>query len=103
MLAFESVMEIRAMQPRDWPAVRAIYEQGLATRQATFETEAPAWETWDAGHLSEPRLVAERDGEVVGWAALSPASRRPCYAGVVDESVYVRAEARGQRVGTSLL
>jgi L-amino acid N-acyltransferase YncA len=96
-------MEIRPMQPSDWPAVRAIYEQGLATRQASFETEAPEWEAWDAGHLAGLRLVAERDGEVVGWAALSPASRRPCYAGVVEESVYVAAEARGQGVGSNLL
>jgi L-amino acid N-acyltransferase YncA len=103
MLPFESVMEIRAMQPSDWPAVREIYEQGLATRQATFETTAPSWAEWDEGHLAEQRLVAAQEGKVVGWAALSPASRRPCYAGVVEESVYVRAEARGQGVGTSLL
>jgi L-amino acid N-acyltransferase YncA len=96
-------MEIRTMQPSDWPAVRAIYEQGLATRQASFETETPDWEAWDAAHFTELRLVAERDGEVVGWSALSPASRRPCYAGVVEESVYVAEEARGQGVGTKLL
>jgi L-amino acid N-acyltransferase YncA len=96
-------MEIRAMRATDWPAVKAIYEQGLATRQATFETSAPSWEEWDAGHLAEPRLVAEREGEVVGWAALSPVSLRACYAGVVEESVYVRAEARGQGVGSGLL
>ncbi len=91
------------MQPSDWPAVRSIYEQGIATGQATFETEAPSWEDWDAGHLAEPRLVAEHDGEVVGWAAVSPVSRRSCYAGVVDESVYVDEQARGEGVGTALL
>jgi L-amino acid N-acyltransferase YncA len=96
-------MEIRQMRTDDWPAVQAIYEQGIATRQATFETEAPSWEEWDAGHLAQPRLVAEDEGGVVGWAALSPVSRRPCYSGVVEESVYVAAQARGQRVGTSLL
>jgi L-amino acid N-acyltransferase YncA len=96
-------MEIRAMQTDDWPAVKAIYEQGIATRQATFETEAPAWDDWDAGHLAEPRLVAERAGGVVGWAALSRASSRPCYAGVVEESVYIAESARGQGVGTRLL
>jgi L-amino acid N-acyltransferase YncA len=96
-------MEIRTMQPSDWPAVRAIYEQGLATRQATFETEVPSWEGWDAGHLAELRLVAERDGQVIGWTALSPTSRRDCYAGVAEESVYVAESARGQGLGKALL
>lgn len=91
------------MRTDDWPAVKAIYEQGIATRLATFETEAPSWDDWNAGHLAEPRLVAERDGQVVGWAALSPASRRPCYAGVAEESVYVAEDARGQGAGRALL
>ena len=91
------------MQPSDWPAVREIYEQGLATRRASFETQAPEWDAWNAAHLAELRLVAERTGEVVGWAALSPASSRPCYAGVVEESVYVAEAARGQGVGSNLL
>jgi L-amino acid N-acyltransferase YncA len=96
-------MEIRAMRTDDWPAVKMIYEQGIATRLATFETEAPAWEAWDGAHLAGPRLVAEEDGEVMGWAALSPVSRRPCYAGVVEESVYVAEGARGRGLGTALL
>jgi L-amino acid N-acyltransferase YncA len=96
-------MEIRAMRTDDWPAVKTIYEQGIATRLATFETAAPAWEAWDGAHLAGPRLVAEEDGEVMGWAALSPVSRRPCYAGVVEESVYVAEGARGRRLGTALL
>jgi phosphinothricin acetyltransferase len=91
------------MRPTDWPAVKAIYEQGIATRQATFETEAPSWEDWDADHLADLRLVAERDGEIVAWAAFSPTSRRRCYAGVVEESVYVAEAARGDGVGTALL
>jgi L-amino acid N-acyltransferase YncA len=96
-------MEIRAMRAEDWPAVKAIYEQGIATRQATFEEEAPSWKEWDGGHLPDPRLVAERDGEVVGWACLSPTSRRECYAGVVENSVYVAESARGEGVGKALL
>jgi L-amino acid N-acyltransferase YncA len=96
-------MEIRAMRTEDWPTVKTIYEQGIATRLATFETEAPAWEAWDAAHLAGPRLVAEENGEVMGWAALSPVSRRPCYAGVVEESVYVAEGARGQGIGAALL
>ncbi len=91
------------MRTDDWPAVKTIYEQGIATRLATFETEAPAWEAWDGAHLAGPRLVAEEDGEVMGWAALSPVSRRPCYAGVVEESVYVAEGARGRGLGTALL
>jgi L-amino acid N-acyltransferase YncA len=91
------------MRAADWPAVKAIYEQGIATQQATFETEAPAWEVWDAGHLAAPRLVAEEAGAVVGWAALSPASRRACYAGVVEGSVYVAEDARGRGIGIALL
>jgi L-amino acid N-acyltransferase YncA len=96
-------MEIRAMRAEDWPAVKSIYEQGVATRQATFETEAPDRDSWDADHLSEPRLVAEENGAVVGWAALSPVSRRSCYAGVVEGSVYVAEDARGRGVGRALL
>ncbi len=87
----------------DWPAVRAIYEEGIATGNATFETEAPSWESWDAAHLAEHRLVARLDDEVVGWAALSPVSERCVYAGVAEVSVYVAWHARGQGVGRALL
>ena len=91
------------MRTEDWPAVKAIYEQGIATKNATFDTEAPAWEDWDEGHLSGPRLVAERDGAIVAWAALSPTSRRAAYAGVVENSIYVDETARGQGIGRELL
>jgi phosphinothricin acetyltransferase len=92
---------IRVLEAKDWPAVRAIYEEGIATGQATFETEAPSWEHWDGAHSSA--LVAEEDGEVVGWAALSPYSPRAVYAGVAEESVYVAERVRGRGVGRSLL
>jgi L-amino acid N-acyltransferase YncA len=98
-----TIVEIRAMQPGDWPAVREIYEQGIATKEATFETAAPSWAEWDAGHLVDLRLVAEEEGAVVGWAALSPVSRRACYAGVAEDSVYVTESARGRGVGAALL
>src|SRR5580765_5369796 len=88
-------MEIRDMTADDWPAVKEILEQGIATGQATFATEAPTWVEWDADHLPAPRLVASLDGGVAGWAALSPTSRRACYAGVVEDSVYVAERARG--------
>lgn len=94
---------LRRMQADDWPAVRRIYEQGIATGHATFETAAPGWESWDREHLEDCRLVAEREGVVVGWVALSPVSGRCVYAGVAEVSVYVAAAARGQGVGRRLL
>jgi L-amino acid N-acyltransferase YncA len=95
---------IEALTAADWPGVRAIYEEGIATRNATFETEAPEWEAWDATHLAAHRLVARRDdGRVVGWAAVSPYSDRCAYGGVAEVSVYVAGDARGQGVGTTLL
>jgi phosphinothricin acetyltransferase len=100
--AQQSTVSIRALRPEDWPAVRAIYEEGIRGGNATFETEPPPWETWNAAH-SEPRLVAESDGAVVGWAALSPVSDRCCYQGVGDVSVYVAEAARGSGVGRMLL
>ena len=91
------------MQPSDWPSVRDIYEQGIATKQATFDTTAPSWEEWNARHLTDARLVAERDGEVLAWAALSPVSARAAYAGVAEESIYVAEGARGEGIGSALL
>jgi len=100
------VLQIGRLAHADWPAVSAIYAEGIAGRTATFETEVPGWEAWDAGHLPEPRLVArrgDRHGEVVGWAALSPVSRRAVYAGVAEASLYVAAAARRGGVGRALL
>jgi phosphinothricin acetyltransferase len=99
-------MEVR-IEPltlADWPAVRTIYEQGISTGHATFQTHAPDWEAWDRGHLTTCRLVArDDDGTVLGWAALSPVSARPVYAGVAEVSVYVAADTRGKGVGRVLL
>ncbi len=95
-------MEIRDLRPTDWPEVAAIYEDGIRTGNATFETGVPSWEDWDAAH-PEHRLVAELDGRAAGWAALSPTSDRSCYRGVADNSVYVAAWARGRGVGRALL
>jgi L-amino acid N-acyltransferase YncA len=96
------------MRPEDWPAVRAIYLEGIATGNATFEQNAPEWEKWDAGHLLGTRIVArsggdEVDGEVLGWAALSPVSGRCVYAGVAEISVYVAERARGRGAGRLLM
>jgi phosphinothricin acetyltransferase len=91
------------MRADDWPGVERIYAAGIATGDATFETEPPAWEAFDAGRLAAHRLVAERDGKVVGWAAVSGVSERCVYAGVVEHSVYVDPAHAGQGVGTALL
>ena len=91
------------MCAEDWDAVRAIYREGIVTGNATFETDAPAWEAWDKGHLRACRLVARAGGRVMGWAALSPVSGRCVYAGVAEVSVYVSASARGQGIGKALL
>jgi phosphinothricin acetyltransferase len=96
-------LEIRAMRPEDWPRVASIYEAGIATGDATFETEAPPWESWDEDHLAEPRLVASRAGAVVGWGALSPVSDRCAYQGVAEVSVYVDPKAARQGVGRAVL
>jgi L-amino acid N-acyltransferase YncA len=97
------VIAIADMLPRDWAAVRAIYEEGMATGDASFDTEAPNWESWDAGHLPAPRLVARDGDEVVGWAALSPVQRKSAYRGVAEGSVYVAARARRSGVARALI
>jgi L-amino acid N-acyltransferase YncA len=96
-------VELRPLRPADWPAVAEIYWDGMRDGLATFETEVPAWDAWDAAHLPHHRLVADLMGDVVGWAALAPASSRPCYRGVVENSVYVARAARGLGIGRRLL
>jgi L-amino acid N-acyltransferase YncA len=91
------------MLTRHWNEVREIYAEGLATGDATFETEAPEWRRWDATHLSCCRLVALEGVRVAGWAALSPVSTREVYAGVAEVSVYVGARFRGAGLGRKLL
>lgn len=98
-----SDVPIRTLTPEDWPSVRRIYEEGIATGHATFERTAPAWEEWDRAHLSDHRFAATIDGSVIGWAALSPVSERCVYTGVAEVSVYVAAGARGRGVGVELL
>jgi phosphinothricin acetyltransferase len=97
-------LAIEPMTPADAAAVLAIYEAGIATGHATFQTEVPAWEEWDARHMRSPRLVArDKAGAVLGWCALSPVSRRAVYAGVAEESVYVAPAAHRRGVGRALL
>ncbi len=94
---------IRPMLPSDWPEVRRIYLEGISTGNATFETEAPSWEKWDAGHLADCRHVVQDGAKVLGWAALTPISSRQVYRGVTEVSVYVAQSARGKGVGKALL
>jgi L-amino acid N-acyltransferase YncA len=107
---------ILPMPSEVWPSIREIYREGIATGNATFETELPDWEKWDRSHCKDCRLVAfepfEKDSEfliplekltVIGWAALSPVSARHVYRGVAEVSVYVAATARGRGVGKALL
>jgi L-amino acid N-acyltransferase YncA len=96
-------IQIEPIRPADWPRIREIYREGIATGQATFETDAPSWERWDAAHLMFARLVARREDEIVGWAALSPVSNRCVYGGVAEVSVYVSSVSRGAGVGRALL
>ena len=91
------------LTPADWTEVRRIYLEGIATGNATMETEAPAWEAWDRAHRPDCRLAARGDGRLLGWAALSPVSERCAYGGVAEVSVYVSDEARGRGVGRALL
>ena len=91
------------MHPEDWSRVREIYEQGIATGNATFETRSPEWEAWDAKHLPAPRLAARDADVILGWAALSRASAREVYRGVCEVSVYVDRDARGRGVGGALM
>jgi phosphinothricin acetyltransferase len=90
------------MRPENWDAVRAIYLEGIATGNSTFEQSAPDWPAWDQGHLP-CRLVARAENQVPGWTALSAVSRRPVYAGVTEFSIYVAERARGRGIGAALL
>jgi len=94
---------ISDLRPSDWESVKVVYLEGIATGQATFETEAPSWEAWDKGHLACARLVARDAERISGWAALSPVSRRRAYAGVAEVSIYVAQDHRSSGIGTALL
>ena len=103
MIGVDETIEIDQMCESDWEDVRRIYLEGIKTGNATFQQDAPSWEEWDKGHVSECRLVARTQGTVIGWAALSPTSSRCVYSGVAEVSVYVSQDHRGNGVGRRLL
>jgi L-amino acid N-acyltransferase YncA len=101
-------VRIEALRAADWPEVAAIYAEGIATGNATFETQVPSWQQWDHHHLAAHRLLArstppQGDGHLLAWAALAPVSDRCVYAGVAETSIYVAERARGHRIGQRLL
>ncbi len=103
MIGVDESIEIDRMHEDDWEDVRRIYLEGIKTGNATFQQDAPSWDEWDKGHVSECRLVARSQGTVIAWAALSPTSSRCVYAGVAEVSVYVSEHHRGGGVGRRLL
>lgn len=96
-------LAVQPLAESHYAAVSGIYLQGIATGNATFQTEAPDWQSWQAGHLPHSRLVALSGTEVAGWAALSPVSGRCVYKGVAEVSVYIGAGFRGRGAGSLLL
>jgi phosphinothricin acetyltransferase len=97
------MVDVEKMHHEDWGAVRIIYSEGIATGNATFETEVPEWEDWNRSHLHDCRLVAKDGSRVVGWAALTPVSSRCIYSGAAEVSVYVAISERGRGIGKALL
>lgn len=96
-------MQIRPMTANDWESVMYIYQEGIATGNATFETSAPNGPAWNKAHMEKHRFVAEVDGKIAGWIALTPVSSRCVYAGVAEVSVYVGTAYQGRKVGSALL
>jgi len=94
---------IEEMKDESWETVRRIYNDGIATKNATFQTEAPEWEAWDQSHRKDCRLVARIDNQIAGWAALSNVSNRCVYAGVAEVSIYIDSDFRGMGVGDQLM
>lgn len=96
-------ISIEAMQDKNSNQVLDIFQQGIDTKNATFETRVPTWEAWDRDHVSACRLVVRVDDRVIGWGALSPTSSREAYVGVAEVSIYLRLDSAGKGVGSRLL
>ena len=96
-------ISIQMMTAGDWPDVARIYAEGLETGNATFQQVVPTWEEWNSGHLYSCRLIAVVENTIAGWAALSPVSSRPVYAGVAEVSVYIGKDFRSRKIGDCLM
>ncbi|MDW3651597.1 MAG: N-acetyltransferase family protein [Bacteroidia bacterium] len=96
-------IQLRKMTATDWPRVKDIYQKGLDLGYASFETEAPAWEKWDATHLTDCRYVAETSEGILGWIALSKVSAREVYKGVAEVSIYIDPAQSGRGLGKKLM
>jgi phosphinothricin acetyltransferase len=96
-------VKLRALLATDWETVVQIFQEGIVTKLATFRTQVPTWSAWDQGHLEHSRIVSLVEGQVVGWAALSPVSSRPAYRGVAEVSIYVSTQILGAGIGSRLL
>lgn len=96
-------MTIEAMADEDWSEVARIYQEGMDTNLATFQTTCPPYDQWDAGHLRHSRLVLRDSDQIAGWAALASVSNRCVYAGVSEVSVYVDSQHQGKGFGQQLL
>lgn len=96
-------VHVREMTEKDWPAVSAIYQEGINTGHATFQTKSPSWHDWNDGHMEQCRYVALMDGKIEGWIALSAFSKRHAYRGVAEVSVYVNPQSSGQGIGYKLM
>jgi len=94
---------IGQMTEKSWTDVARIYESGIATKNATFQTEVPDWDSWDKAHRKDCRLIAIINGTIVGWAALSNVSSRCVYSGVAEVSIYVDSGYRKKGIGDKLM
>lgn len=96
-------IKVRPMLPADWPGVAEIYQQGIETNLATLQPECPTWEEWDRAHIEDCRFVAEKDGDIIGWVALTPVSDRCVYSGVAEVSIYIHPNHQGKGVAQTLM
>jgi phosphinothricin acetyltransferase len=101
-MVLNNKVKLRPLLASDWYFVAKIYQQGIDTNQATFQTQVPDWESWHNSHLKQARLVAIMNNEIVGWAALLPVSSRLCYSGVAEVSIYISTDHLGQKIGSQL-